>query len=196
MSKLIMATNNEHKLREIRQILGSAYEVQGLRDIGCQEDIPEDAATLEGNALQKARWVKAHYGFDCFADDTGLEVDALGGQPGVHTARFGAENGYGGDHDSDANIRCLLAKRSGHADRRARSRTVIALVEGDTETLFVGIVEGKIVSELRGADGFGYDPVFEPEGTGLTFAEMGPDQKNRISHRARATQRLAEHLKG
>ncbi len=194
MKQLIMATNNEHKLREVRDILGNGFEVKGLADIGCHEDIPETQDTLEGNALQKARYVKEHFGLDCFADDTGLEMEALDGQPGVLTARYGAMNGYGESHDSDANIACLLDKLKDKDNRKGRFRTVIALVEGDEEHLFEGIVEGRIVTELRGTDGFGYDPVFEPEEAGLTFAEMGPEEKNRISHRGRATQKLAEYL--
>ncbi len=189
-----MATNNEHKLREVRDILGNGFEVKGLADIGCHEDIPETQDTLEGNALQKARYVKEHFGLDCFADDTGLEMEALDGQPGVLTARYGAMNGYGESHDSDANIACLLDKLKNKDNRKGRFRTVIALVEGDEEHLFEGIVEGQITTELRGTDGFGYDPVFEPEEAGLTFAEMGPEEKNRISHRGRATQKLAEYL--
>ncbi len=194
MRQLIMATNNEHKLREIRQILGAEFDVKGLADIGCHEDIPETSDTLEGNALQKARYVRERYGLDCFADDTGLEVEALGGEPGVVTARYGGLNGYGDDHDTAGNIRCLLHKLQGQSNRRARFRTVIALIRDGEERLFEGIVEGRIVNELRGTDGFGYDPVFEPEETGLTFAEMGPEEKNRISHRGRATQKLAEYL--
>ncbi len=189
-----MATNNEHKLREIRQILGSEFHVLGLADIGCTVDIPETSDTLEGNALQKARYVHEHFRLDCFADDTGLEVEALGGQPGVVTARYGSICGYGTAHDSAANIRCLLDKLQGQENRRARFRTVIALIQDGEERLFDGIVEGQIVTQLRGTDGFGYDPVFEPEETGLTFAEMGPEEKNRISHRGRATQKLAKFL--
>lgn len=192
---LIMATNNEHKLREIRQILGDEYIVKGLAEIGCTEDIPETADTLEGNALQKARYVHEHYGVDCFADDTGLEVEALDGAPGIYTARFGSMNGYGDSHDTSANIRCLLDKLDGVENRNAQFRTAIALIQGGEEYLFEGIVTGSIVQELRGTDGFGYDPVFEAEDTGMTFAEMGPAEKNRISHRGRATQQLVEFLK-
>ena len=194
MKQLIMATNNEHKLREIRQILEGKFEVKGLAEIGCHDDIPETADTLEGNARQKARYVYDHYGLDCFADDTGLEVQALGGAPGIYTARFGSLNGYGDSHDSTANIRCLLDKLKGKRNRKARFRTAIALIQNGEEHLFEGIVEGKIVRKLRGTDGFGYDPVFEPEDMGLTFAEMGPKEKNRISHRGRATQKLVEYL--
>ena len=195
MKKLIMATNNEHKLREIRQILADQYEVCGLHDIGCDEDIPETAGTLEGNALQKARYIVEHYGLDCFADDTGLEVDALHGEPGVYTARFGQMNGYGESHDSDANIRCLLDKLKDERNRHARFRTVIALVKGEEEHLFEGIVEGEILTEKTGTDGFGYDPIFAPSEAGMSFAEMGPQEKNRISHRGRATQKLAAFLR-
>ena len=136
-----MATNNEHKLREIRQILGDLYEVKGLKEIGCNEDIPETCETLEGNALQKARYVNEHYGVDCFADDTGLEVDALEGAPGIYTARFGQMNGYGDSHDSDANIACLLDKLQDAESRRARFRTVIALIQNGEEHLFEGILD-------------------------------------------------------
>ncbi len=194
MQTLIMATNNEHKLREIRQILGSRFQVKGLADIGCNTDIPETSDTLQGNALQKARYVAEHFGVDCFADDTGLEVDALGGAPGIYTARYGSINGYGDSHDANANIRCLLDKLSGQTCRTARFRTVIALVRGGKEYLFEGKVEGRIVQQLRGTQGFGYDPVFEVQDTGLTFAEMGPDEKNRLSHRSRATEKLVSFL--
>ena len=190
-----MATNNAHKLEEVRQILGEAFCVRGLSDIGCTEDVPETADTLEGNALQKARYVHEHYGVDCFADDTGLEVDALGGAPGVFTARFGAMNGYGESHDADANIRCLLDKLENADSRTARFRTVIALVRGQEENLFEGIVEGKILPRRAGEGGFGYDPVFAPaEAGGLAFAQMTAEAKNAISHRGRATQKLAEYL--
>ncbi len=193
--ELVMATNNAHKLEEVRQILGEAFCVRGLSDIGCTEDIPETADTLEGNALQKARYVHDHYGVDCFADDTGLEVDALDGAPGVFTARFGAMNGYGESHDADANIRCLLDKLENADSRTARFRTVIALIKGQEENLFEGIVEGKILPRRAGEGGFGYDPVFAPaEAGGLAFAQMTAEAKNAISHRGRATQKLAEYL--
>lgn len=193
--ELVMATNNAHKLEEVRQILGCDFSVKGLNDIGCTEDIPETADTLEGNALQKARYVHEHYGVDCFADDTGLEVEALGGAPGVFTARFGAMNGYGESHDADANIRCLLDKLEGAATRAARFRTVIALVQGGKEHLFEGIVKGTIPLQRAGKEGFGYDPVFAPiEADGLAFAQMSAEAKNAISHRGRATKKLAEYL--
>ena len=189
--EIVFATNNAHKLSEIRAILGEDFRILSLADIGCHDDIPETADTLEGNALITARWVKERYGFDCFADDTGLEVAALGGRPGVHTARYA----FPDRHDPVANTRKLLAELDGQADRSARFRTVIALVQGTDETLFEGIVDGRIAPEERGTEGFGYDPVFEPEGLGLTFAELGVETKNSMSHRARAVKRLAEYLR-
>lgn len=195
MQTLIMATNNAHKLQEVRQILGNQYEVKGLNDIGCHEDIPEDADTLEGNALQKARYVHEHYHVDCFADDTGLEVEALHGAPGVFTARYGSMNGYGESHSADANNACLLDKLQGETNRKARFRTAIALIQNGEEHLFEGIVEGEILLEKCGSEGFGYDPVFVPEGRGIAFAEMSAEDKNAISHRGRATAKLVEYLK-
>ncbi|MBP5393292.1 MAG: non-canonical purine NTP diphosphatase [Bacteroidaceae bacterium] len=196
MKELIMATNNAHKLEEVRQILGNTFMVKSLSDIGCTEDIPETASTLEGNALQKALYVFEHYGVDCFADDTGLEVDALDGAPGVYSARFGAMNGYGESHDADANIQCLLDKLEKAETRKARFRTVIALVQDGKEMLFEGIVEGKILQQRVGDGGFGYDPIFAPtEANGLAFAQMSAEAKNAISHRGRATSKLAEYLK-
>ncbi len=186
--KLVFATNNAHKLDEVRQILGSAFEVISLAETGCHDDIPETADTLEGNALQKAHWVKEHYGLDCFADDTGLEVTALGGAPGVHSAR------YAEDHDSEANIDKLLHELEDKSDRSAQFRTVVALLLNGKELLFEGIVKGQILKERHGTGGFGYDSVFAPEGNRLTFAEMGPE-KNNISHRARAVGKLTEYLK-
>lgn len=191
-----MATNNAHKLEEVRQILGSEFTVKGMADIGCNEDIPETADTLEGNALQKAMYIHEHYGVDCFADDTGLEVEALDGAPGVYTARFGNMNGYGESHDSDANIQCLLDKLEDAESRKARFRTVIALVQGGEEHLFEGIVEGDILCQKVGEEGFGYDPVFAPiEADGLAFAQMDAASKNAISHRGRATAKLAAFLR-
>ena len=196
MKEIIMATNNAHKLEEVRQILGDEFLVRGLAEIGCHEDIPETADTLEGNALQKARYVHDHYGFDCFADDTGLEVTALEGGPGVYTARFGAMNGYGESHDADANIQCLLDKLEEAEDRSARFRTVVALVQNGEEHLFEGIVEGEILMQKVGEGGFGYDPIFAPiEADGLTFAQMKAEDKNAISHRGRAIIKLVEFLK-
>ena len=196
MKEIIMATNNAHKLEEVRQILGDEFLVKGLADIGCHEDIPETADTLEGNALQKVRYVHEHYGVDCFADDTGLEVTALEGAPGVYTARFGAMNGYGESHDAKANIQCLLDKLEEAEDRSARFRTVVALIMNGEEHLFEGIVEGEILTQEVGEGGFGYDPVIAPrEGNGLAFAQMTAEEKNAISHRGRAITKLVEFLK-
>ena len=196
MRELVMATNNAHKLEEVRQILGNEFLVKGLAEIGCHEDIPETSDTLEGNALQKARYVHDHYGVDCFADDTGLEVTALEGAPGVYTARFGAMNGYGESHDAEANIQCLLDKLEEAEDRSARFRTVVALVKNGEEHLFEGIVEGEILTQKVGEGGFGYDPVFAPiEANGMAFAQMAAEEKNAISHRGRAITKLVEFLK-
>lgn len=187
---LVFATNNPHKAREIEQILGPGYTVKTLKDIGCLEDIPETADTLEGNALIKARHVKEKYGYDCFSEDTGLEVEALGGAPGVHTAR------YAGDQKSPAdNIALLLQNLSDKDNRRARFRTVIALIRDGREELYTGVCTGQIATETRGSGGFGYDPVFMPEGYEQTFAELGEEVKNRISHRAKATQMLVDGLR-
>lgn len=190
MKKLVFATNNPHKLEEIRAILGSKVEILSLADIGCDADIPETAETLEGNALIKAHYVYDNYKLDCFADDTGLEVDALHGLPGVHTARYA----YPDRHDPEANMIKLLEALRENNDRNARFRTVIALIEKGKEHLFEGVVEGVIAREKSGTQGFGYDPVFIPEGNSKTFAELGEDIKNTISHRARAVQKLAEYL--
>lgn len=190
MKKLVFATNNPHKLEEIRAILGSKLEILSLADIGCDADIPETAETLEGNALIKAHYVYDNYKLDSFADDTGLEVDALHGLPGVHTARYA----YPDRHDPEANMIKLLEALRENNDRNARFRTVIALIEKGKEHLFEGVVEGVIAREKSGTQGFGYDPVFIPEGNSKTFAELGEDIKNTISHRARAVQKLAEYL--
>ncbi len=192
--KLVFATNNAHKLQEVRQILGDRFEVVSLSDIGCHEDIPETANTLEGNALQKARYVKEHYGLDCFADDTGLEVNALDGAPGVHTARYAELAGEGSTHDTQANMRLLLKKLENNSDRSARFRTVIALIYKGEEHLFEGTVQGSILHERHGEAGFGYDPIFQPDGYTVSFAEMPAAEKNAISHRGRATQKLVKFL--
>ena len=193
--KIVFATNNQHKLAEVRQILGEHFDVVGLNDIGCHEDIPETADTLEGNALQKAHYVKEHYGLDCFADDTGLEVAALDGAPGVHSARYAELFGKGDTHDSDANMNLLLNNLEEKTDRSARFRTVIALIYKGQEYLFEGICPGKILHERHGSEGFGYDPIFQPTGFDQSFAQMSAEEKNAISHRGRATQKLAEFLK-
>ncbi len=190
LPSIVFATNNAHKLEEIREIMGHAFRILSLADINCHDDIPETADTLEGNALIKARWVKERYGYDCFADDTGLEVTALGGGPGVHTARYA----YPDRHDPEANTAKLLDALSREDDRSAQFRTVIALIKDGEEHLFEGIVTGTIATEKRGAEGFGYDPVFIPEDKGLTFAELGAAVKNTLSHRARAVAKLVEFL--
>lgn len=188
--KIVFATNNKHKLEEIKDILGKDFEIVSLAEIGCHEDIPETGLTLEENARQKSTYIVEHYNHDCFADDTGLEVDALNGEPGVHSARY-AE---GTDHDSEANMRKLLSKMSNVKDRTARFRTVISLIINGVEHQFEGRVEGRIATEKRGTEGFGYDPIFIPEGYDKSFAELGEEVKNQISHRARAVKKLAEYL--
>lgn len=190
IKEIVFATNNSHKLNEIREIVGDKYKILCLKDIGCNEDIPETATTLEGNAEIKARYVKERYGYDCFADDTGLEVEALGGEPGVYSARYAGEA-----HNSLANMNLLLKKMEDKDNRKARFRTVIALMVGENVTFVEGIVNGEITRQPRGDNGFGYDPVFIPEDTGLTFAQMNAEQKNSISHRGRATAKLIEILK-
>lgn len=187
--EIVFATNNLHKLEEIRQIIGNKFNILSLKDIDCNEDIPETATTLEGNAEIKARYIKEHYGYDCFADDTGLEVEALGGEPGVLSARYAGEN-----HDSQANMELLLKNLSGKENRAARFRTVIALLIGDELTLMDGIVEGVITHERAGDSGFGYDPIFKPNESDVTFAQMSSDDKNKISHRGRATVKLIDKL--
>lgn len=200
--KIVFATNNQHKLQEIRDILGNEFEIVSLKDIGCDVDIPETGNTLEANAMQKAQYVYDHYNLSCFADDTGLEVEALNGEPGVHSARY-AE---GTDHDSEANMAKLLRNLEGKDNRKARFRTVIALIQkqdvcpcGCTSikkvNRFEGIVDGSIATEKHGTAGFGYDPIFVPEGYDKSFAELGESIKNGISHRARAVAKLAEYLK-
>ena len=242
--KIVFATNNEHKLSEIRSILGESIEVLSLKDIGCDVDIPETGTTLEENALLKAQYVYDHYHIDCFADDTGLEVDALGGAPGVYSARYAsmasltsrssltsqssltsrssltsdarnasqarnanqASNATPASHDSEANMTRLLSELGENNNRHARFRTVIALIQkkdicpcGCTSIKevhqFEGIVEGEIIRERRGGEGFGYDPIFQPAGYDQTFAELGMEIKNHISHRARAVAKLCEYLK-
>lgn len=187
---IVFATNNQHKLTEVRQILGNDIEIRSLADIGCFDDIAETGTTLEENAALKARYVSEKFGVDCFADDTGLEVDALGGAPGVYSARYA-----GPGHDSAANVSKLLAELDGKTDRRARFRTVIALSRDGKLTLVEGRVEGTIATEPRGNGGFGYDPVFLPaEAGGKSFAEMTPEDKNAISHRGRAITELTKIL--
>lgn len=201
--KIVFATNNKHKLDEIRNILGKQFEVLSLNDIGCHDDIPETGTMLEENARQKAEYIYNKYHCNVFADDTGLEVEALDGEPGVYSARYAAvKNPNAQSHDSEANMTTLLKELTGKENRKARFRTVISLIlipqkEGQESlsTLFEGIVEGEIISERRGGEGFGYDPIFQPEGYDKTFAELGNNIKNTISHRARAVSKLAAHLK-
>lgn len=187
--KIVFATNNRHKLQELRRIAGDSWKILSLEDIGCNDDIPETADSLEGNAEIKARWVKEKYGYDCFADDTGLMVDALGGAPGVYSARYAGDG-----HDSQANMSLLIKNMEGVDNRAARFRTVIALVQGNDVHLFEGVVEGRITTSPAGCGGFGYDPVFKPAESDVTFAEMDADAKNAISHRGRATARLMDYL--
>ena len=200
--KIVFATNNKNKLAEIKEILAENFEVLSLSDINCHVDIPETGTTLEENARIKAEYIYSHYGISVFADDTGLEVEALGGAPGVYSARYAGGEG----HDSEANMRKLLHELEGKDNRKARFRTAIALIlaeqqtDGATETprteIFEGTVEGEITKEKRGEAGFGYDPIFQPEGYDRTFAELGNEVKNSISHRARATKKLVEYLCG
>lgn len=190
IKSIVFATNNAHKLDEVRAILGNKIEVLSLKDIGCNEDIPETADTLEGNALLKARYVNEHYNVDCFADDTGLEVEALDGAPGVYSARYAGGEG----HDSEANMQKLLTELEGQTNRKARFRTAIMLIINDKQHLFEGIVNGEIATSRKGTSGFGYDPVFIPEGYKESFAEMGNEEKNKISHRAVATEKLCRFL--
>ena len=190
MKKLIFATNNAHKLSEVQAVLGDAFTLVTLRECGITEDIPETAATLEGNALQKARYIYEKTGADCFADDTGLEVDALNGAPGVHSARYATDG-----HDFAANNRLLLKNLEGVENRSAHFRTVIALILDGKEYLFEGRVEGRIATEESGCEGFGYDPLFVPSGEIITFAQMSAEAKNAISHRGRAVAELVKFLK-
>lgn len=187
--EIVFATNNHHKLEEARAILAGKLKVLSLADINCHDEIPETAETLEGNALIKAHWVKDKYGYDCFADDTGLMVEALDGAPGVYSARFA------GDHCSpDDNIDLLLEKLKGEENRKAKFVTVVALILDGKEYLFEGEVKGSIAEKHCGTSGFGYDPVFIPENSSLSFAEMAPEEKNAISHRGRAMTKLARFL--
>ena len=187
--EIVFATNNPHKLEEVRAIAGDRVKILSLNDIGCSDDIPETADTLEGNARIKARWVKDKYGYDCFADDTGLMVDCLNGEPGVFSAR------YAGEHCSpDDNIDLLLKKMEGQKNRKAHFGTVIVYLHGEEEKVFHGTVNGEIALERHGKGGFGYDPIFITDETGKTFAEMGSESKNEISHRGRAVKKLFENL--
>ncbi len=187
--KIIFATNNAHKLSEVQAVLGEAFELVTPRQCGIEEEIPETAETLEGNASQKSHYLYEKTGLDCFADDTGLEVEALDGAPGVHSARYATDG-----HDFQANNRLLLKNLEGVENRRARFRTVISLIEQGEEHLFEGIVEGRIIDHESGREGFGYDPLFVPEGFDRTFAEMTAEEKNAVSHRGRAVRKLVAYL--
>lgn len=188
--KLVFATNNQHKLQELQAMLGNHFELLSLTEIGCDEDIPEEQPTLEGNARQKAFYIYQKYGLPCFADDTGLEIEALNGEPGVFSARYAGE-----EKSSEANMDKVLDKMSKINHRDARFRTVISLVINNREIQFEGIVNGKILHQKRGSSGFGYDPIFQPAGHELSFAEMSLPEKNKISHRGRAVSKLVDYLK-
>lgn len=190
MKNLVFATGNQHKIREVGQLIGNRFQLQSLADIGCPEDLPETSPTIPENALQKARYVYEHFGVNCFAEDTGLEVHALGGEPGVFSARYAGEG-----RNATENMRLLLEKLAANPDRSAQFRTVVALIWSGEEFLFEGIAEGTIRHEPSGSGGFGYDPVFEPLGYGVTFAEMEADEKNAISHRGKAIGKLAAFLR-
>ena len=187
--QLVFATNNNNKLREVRAILKDKVDILSLEDINCHADIPETAATIAGNAKLKAEYVNSCYNINCFADDTGLEIEALDGAPGVYSARYAGE-----DKDSEANMKKVLLELACKHNRKAQFKTVIALIYEDKEYLFEGIVKGKIIEEKRGNSGFGYDPVFVPDGYDLTFAEMCNELKNKISHRALAVRKLCDFL--
>lgn len=187
--KLVFATNNQNKLKEIQQLLGKEFELLSLKDINCQDEIPEDHETLEENASQKAFYIYDQFGVDCFADDTGLEIAALNNEPGVYSARYAGE-----EKSSEANMKKVLERMEDIQMRKARFRTVISLVVDGKEMQFEGVVNGTILKERRGADGFGYDPIFQPDGYDVSFAQMSLEEKNIISHRGRAVQKLVDYL--
>jgi XTP/dITP diphosphohydrolase len=187
--KLVFATNNQNKFNEIRDILSDRVDLISLKDLNLSEDMPEEKNSLEENAMDKALYIYNKYNFDCFADDTGLEIDALNGEPGVHSARY-----YGVQCNFEDNIYKVLSSMKGVKNRKARFRTVISLVENGSVINFEGSINGKIIYSKKGKNGFGYDPIFQPDGHKLTFAEMGMDEKNKISHRAKAIEQLVNHL--
>lgn len=189
MRKIVFATNNKHKLEEVRAIMGAHFDILSLSDINCTEDIPENGDTFEANAMEKARYIKDKYGYDCFADDSGLEVTVLNNAPGVYSARYAGE-----PSNSQRNIEKLMLEMEGKTERSARFITCIALLLDDDEILFDGCIEGYIIDKLRGDNGFGYDPLFVPQGYDITFAQMSSQEKNRISHRAIATKKLIDYL--
>ena len=187
--KLVFATNNQHKLHEIKELLDDSIELMSLKDIGCDDDIPENQDTLKGNAAEKSFFIYNKYGVNCFADDTGLEIEALNGEPGVYSARYAGEG-----RNAENNMNLVLDKLSIIKNRKARFKTVISLVINGKETQFEGVVEGHILEEKRGKTGFGYDPIFQPQESNLSFAQMPLDEKNKISHRGRAVHKLVEYL--
>ena len=189
MIKLVFATNNENKIKEINALLTNSIKLLSLKDIGCYEDIPETADTIEGNAILKAKYVYEKYGYNCFADDTGLEIKSLNGEPGVFSARYAGE-----EKNADKNMDKVLQKLAPFSDRAAQFKTVVALVINGKLSTFEGIIEGEITSEKHGKDGFGYDPIFKPNGYEITFAEMPLSEKNNISHRGRAVKKLIDFL--
>lgn len=189
MKQFVFATNNPHKLQEVRDITEGRFDILGLKEIGCFEEIPETACTIEGNALLKAQYVKEHYGYDCFADDTGLEIDALNGEPGVYSARYA-----GPDCIAENNMQKVLDKLSGTDNRKARFKTAVALIYAGETRIFEGVVNGRITDKKHGECGFGYDPIFLPDGYTQTFAEMDEKEKNKISHRGIAVQKLIQFL--
>lgn len=189
METIVFATSNPHKVREVNELLSDRFRILSLKDIGCTEELPETQDTIRGNAQQKARYLKAHYGHDCFAEDTGLEIDALDGAPGVYTARYA-----GPQRDPQDNMQLVLEQLADTSVRSARFRTVIALIKDGKEYLFEGIAEGNIAEQQSGAEGFGYDPIFVPTGYDQTFAELAPTEKNAISHRGKAVEQLAQFL--
>ena len=190
MKEIIFATGNPNKIKEVKAMLGKKFNILGLHDIGCFEDVPETRKTIEGNALQKARFIKKHYGVDSFSEDTGLEIESLNGEPGVYSARYA-----GKERSDEANMKLVLKKLKNKKNRKARFKTVIALLINGEEHLFEGIVNGTIGFEKKGTEGFGYDPIFIPDGTKKTFAQMGLKEKNKISHRKRAVKKLIKQLK-
>ncbi len=189
MKKLIFATNNQHKLEEVSHLIKDNYKILSLKDINCFEEIPETSDTIKGNASQKSHYIFDKFGIDCFADDTGLEIEALDGKPGVYSARYAGE-----EHNFEKNMNKVLAEMNGITNRKARFKTVISLILNGEERFFEGIINGVILTEKRGQEGFGYDPVFQPNGYDLTFAEMPLEEKNKISHRAIAVRNLVNYL--
>jgi XTP/dITP diphosphohydrolase len=187
--KLVFATNNKNKIKEIKSLLPDSLEILSLEDINCNVDIPETSDTIAGNAMQKAKYVFDNYGFNCFADDTGLEIQALNGEPGIYSARYAGEQ-----KSAEDNMQKVLLGLERESNRNAQFKTVIALIIDGKETLFEGISKGKMTKEKSGSEGFGYDPIFKPEGYDLTFSEMSLDEKNKISHRGKATKKLILHL--